>query len=128
MTLDLYKETRTQNSETREIERTWSKDVTINGMAWGVTASGKDHPGTYEYFEKTYEATEVVRVLSATPIPKQYKVRNIKNSAGVIWKEDSLTGTPDTVFDSRGSVPVTDPLGNVVEYATFLTRAEVQAI
>lgn len=128
MTLDLYKEARTQNAETREIERVWSKDTTISGMAWGVTASGKDFPGTYEYFDKTYEATEIVRVISAAPIPKQYKVTNIQNASGVVWKEDSIANTPATIFDSRGSVPVTDPFGRVVEYATFLTRAEVQKI
>jgi hypothetical protein len=125
MKADIYKPVKTQDSDTGEIENTWEFVKTITCFAWGVTASGKDLPGTYEYFGKTYSQSDVLRLLTHDEINKDYRISNVRNSDLILWTEDN-TGFP-TVFDTRGSVPVTDAFGNLVEYAVFSTRSEVQS-
>jgi hypothetical protein len=124
MKVDLFKPVKVQDEDTGEIVSSWAYVKTISCFAWGVTASGKDLPGTFEYFDKKYAQTDIIRMLTGSEIHKDWRAMSIRNDDSIIWVEDT-TGQP-TLFDARGSVPVVDPFGNVVEYSTMLTRAEVQ--
>jgi hypothetical protein len=119
MRTDIYRPVKSQNTKTGEIISTWQYVNTIPCFAWGITASGKDLPGTFEEFD-------VVRIISRAAINKDYRVVNIRNPDGSIWTEDT-TGLA-TVFDSRGSVPITDAFGTLMEHTSMLTRAEVQTV
>lgn len=126
MTADIYKPVKTQNTSTGEITNTWQFVESIKCFAWGVAASGKDLPGTFEEFDNEYSMMDVVRMISRNAVNKDYRVVNIRNSDGTIWTED--TSGLATVFDSRGSVPVTDAFGTLMEHTSMLTRAEVQTV
>ena len=124
MKADIYSPTKVQNPKTGEIKNSWGYVSTVSCYVWGMTASGKDRPGTYEQFDSKYTMFDVVRMISRGSIHKDYRVINIRNPDGTIWTEDQ-TGLA-TVFDTRGSVPVVDSMGMVMEHTTMLTRAEVQ--
>jgi hypothetical protein len=126
MTADIYRPVKSQNAKTGEIISTWQYVNTIPCFAWGITASGKDLPGTFEEFDNKYSMMDVVRIISRAAINKDYRVVNIRNLDGSIWTEDA-TGLA-TVFDSRGSVPITDAFGTLMEHTSMLTRAEVQTV
>ena len=126
MKADIYRPVKSQNTKTGEITNTWQYVNTIPCFAWGVTASGKDRPGTFEEFDNKYSMFDVVRIISRSAISKDYRVVNIRNPDGSIWTEDA-TGLA-TVFDSRGSVPITDAFGTLMEHTSMLTRAEVQTV
>jgi len=124
MKADIYSPTKVQNPKTGEIKNSWTYVSTIPCYAWGITGSGKDRPGTFEQFDNEYMMFDVVRMISRDAIHKDHRVVNIRNLDGTIWTED-YTGL-STVFDTRGSVPVVDSMGTVMEHTTMLTRAEVQ--
>jgi hypothetical protein len=126
MKADIYRPVKSQNTKTGEITSTWQYVNTIPCFAWGITASGKDLPGTFEDFDNKYSMMDVVRIISRAAINKDYRVVNIRNPDGSIWTEDA-TGLA-TVFDSRGSVPITDAFGTLMEHTSMLTRAEVQTV
>lgn len=127
MTATLYSEDFVQNSESGEFSRTYSDEGQVSCYAAGVVASGKDVPGTFEEYTRTgfYSSTDMVRMYTSSPIPKDYKVSKITDANGVMWTEDH--GDP-TIFDSNGSTPVVSARGAILEYVSMLTRSEVQDV
>lgn len=125
MSASLFSEVLTQDPDSGEFQRGYSFEEVVPCYASGIAASGKDTPGTFESYSSQgiYSATDLLRVYTANPIPKEFKVSLIKDSKGTMWREDD--GEP-TIFDSNGSVPVVNAKGRIVEYVSMLTRAEVQ--
>jgi hypothetical protein len=125
MSASLYSEVLTQDPDSGEFQRGYSFEEKIRCYAAGIAASGKDQPGTYESYSSAgvYGSTDFVRIYTAAPIPKEYKLSLLTDSKGTLWTEDD--GEP-TIFDSNGSVPVVGAKGRIMEYVTMLSRAEVQ--
>jgi hypothetical protein len=74
-----------------------------------------------------------IKFRSRTPIDTSYRVVAIRNDQEVIWKEDQYganNGGIDgaTIFEPRGSTPITDHTGRVLEYETMLERQEIQQL
>jgi len=128
MTAVLYAEETVQNEDTGGISRTYTEAGRIKCYATGIAASGKDVPGTYEGFsgQGIYSSSDLIRMYTAQPIPKEYKVSYVRDIEGTLWEEDG-NGYP-TIFDSNGSTPIVSAGGRIIEYVSLLTRSEVQDV
>lgn len=136
MTADLYSPTVTQDTNTGAVQKVWAKSSTISCLAKGVVRSGiGDNSNTVEVKNYLNAISGLVKVRSRYAISTSVKVTNIKNGNEIIWKEDVLeavgsAGGVDgaTIFEPRGSTPIMDHLGNVIEYETILQRQEIQSL
>jgi hypothetical protein len=125
MNASLFSEALGQDPDSGEFQRGYVFEGRIKCYAAGIAASGKDTPGTFESYtsQGIYSASDLVRIYTADPIPKAFKVSSIQDAKGVMWREDD---DEPTIFDSNGSVPIVNAKGRIVEYVTMLTRSEVQ--
>lgn len=136
MTADLYSPTITQDENTGAVQKTWEKTATIDCLAKGVVRSGiGDNSNTVEVKNYLNVISGLVKLRSRNPINSSVRVTNIKNDTETIWKEDILTGVGSaggvngaTIFEPRGSTPIMDHLGHVIEYETILQRQEIQSL
>ncbi len=77
--------------------------------------------------------SNIVKIRSLAAINSEDRVVAIRNSFGVVWNEDdtiSSQGGIDgaTIFEPRGSTPIVDFDGRVLEYETVLQRQEIQTL
>ncbi len=131
MTADIYVATVAQNSATGSITRTWVFNQTIPCYARGIVRSGIGENSTAISIDEFLKVTNsMVKLRSGLSLDSTTKIANIKNSDGsVIWTESpSLGVNGSTIFEPRGSTPITDHRGHVVEYETILMRPEVQKL
>lgn len=131
MTADLYVSSVTQNSTTGSINRTWVFNQTIPCLARGIVRAGLGDNSTTVNIDEFLKVTNsLVKLRAGVTLDSTVKVANIKNSDGlVIWKESPSTGVAgSTIFEPRGSTPITDHRGHVVEYETILMRPEIQKL
>ena len=136
MTADLYTATVTQDENTGAVQKTWVNTSTISCLAKGVVRSGiGDNSNTVEVKNYLNVISGLVKLRSNTPIDSSVRVTNIKNDTEVIWKESGLTGIGSaggsngaTIFEPRGSTPIMDHLGHVIEYETILQRQDIQSL
>lgn len=136
MTADLYAPTITQDSNTGAVQKVWEKTQTINCLAKGVVRSGiGDNSNTVEVKNYLNVISGLVKLRSRNPISSSVRVTNITNGTEIIWKEDILTGVGSaggvngaTIFEPRGSTPIMDHLGQILEYETILQRQEIQSL
>lgn len=112
---------------TNETNRDWVTVKSVRCRVYAYFGGGTRGTGSTEVFAKDYENINDLRMKSAEPMNKRYRITNIRNakSGQLLWVEDELEGQ-GTVFNINGSDPVTNPLtGTVVEYVSTLSRAEV---
>lgn len=131
MTADIYVATVTQNSTTGSIVRTWEYNQTVPCHARGVVRSGMGDNSTYIDIDKFLKVTNsMVKLRSGLSLDSSTKIANIKNASGsIIWTEAPTLGVSgSTIFEPRGSTPITDHRGHVIEYETILIRPEVQKL
>lgn len=136
MTADLYTPTVTQDANTGAVQKTWVKTSTIECLAKGVVRSGiGDNSNTVEVKNYLNVISGLVKLRSKTAIDSSVRVTSIKNDTEVIWKESSLTGIGSaggvegaTIFEARGSTPIMDHLGHIIEYETILQRQDIQSL
>lgn len=136
MTADLYTPTVTQDANTGAVQKTWVKTSTIDCLAKGVVRSGiGDNSNTVEVKNYLNVISGLVKLRSKTPIDSSVRVTSIKNDTEVIWKESGLTGIGSaggvngaTIFEARGSTPIMDHLGHIIEYETILQRQDIQSL
>jgi hypothetical protein len=75
----------------------------------------------------------MVKIRSAEVIPSDRRVVRIRNNDGVIYLENQDPSTDggfqgSTIFESRGSTPLINFDGSVIEYETVLMRQEIQRL
>lgn len=75
----------------------------------------------------------MVKLRSSEVIPSDRRVVNIRNNEEIIYKEDQDPATEggfqnSTIFEPRGSTPIMNFDGRVIEYETVLMRQEVQVL
>lgn len=136
MTADLYTPTVTQDANTGAVQKTWVKTSTIDCLAKGVVRSGiGDNSNTVEVKNYLNVISGLVKLRSKTAIDSSVRVTSIKNDIEVIWKESGLTGIGSaggvdgaTIFEARGSTPIMDHLGHIIEYETILQRQDIQSL
>ncbi len=131
MKADIYSSTKTQDASSGVIQNVWAKVDTIDCLAKGIvrdTISGNS--SALDIKNYLLNLSNIVKVRSANPISSENRVVAIRNSQGVIWSESGVITTAGgyegaTIFEPRGSTPILDFDGRVIEYETVLQRQEI---
>lgn len=125
--VDVYKRTSTVN-KANQIIYSWVKEKTIECFVEPVIEGGLRSLATAETYDVRYYNTDWVKITSKVAFRRGDRITNIrpKGTTVPIWVEEELSGSPATWFNSKGSTPLPDPFGRVVEYRSMLERAEVQ--
>lgn len=131
MQADIYSASVTQDA-TGAVVKSWTFNSTIDCVARGVVRKGIGENSTaVEVNNYLNILNSMVKLRSSTPIAYNLRVTNIRNSDGVIFVESqdpSSERYPNqpTIFEPRGSTPLLNFDGSVIEYETVLMRQEIQ--
>jgi len=131
MSMDIYRQTNSQNEDTGEIKKEWTYYKTIPCHAKGniSNTSSTARSGNQQSFGAKYNNEQILQVRTNERLTYRIKITNIKDSAGnVIWSEINFPTESPTVFEIIGITPMTDPFGNVVGYNNTIMRSENQKI
>lgn len=134
MKADIYEFESSQDSNTGAIIKTWAKKETIACLAKGIVRDTLS-AGANSVDLKNYliAVNNIVKIRTSSPISSSYRVLNIRNSDGIIWKESDNINSEggfegSTIFEARGSTPILDFTGKVIEYEVMLQRQEIQKL
>ena len=133
MKADIYEATVTQDA-TGKVSRTWTFVETVDCVVRGVLRKGiGDNSTVLEIDNYLNMLKSMLKMRSQSVIATDRRVVNIRNDAGVIFLENQdptsaggYAGT--TIFEPRGSTPLFNFDGSVIEYETMLMRQEVQRL
>lgn len=134
MKADLYAPTDSVDEFTGAIKKTWELVDTVPCLARSiVTTSTGSNSSNFVTGKYINYPENTIKFRSKNPIDSTYRVVAIRNSQEVIWKENQygannggLNGA--TIFEPRGSTPITDHRGMILEYETMLERQEIQSL
>lgn len=133
MKADIYSASVTQDA-VGAVQKTWSYEKTIDCFARGILRKGVgDNSVSFDINEYLNVLNSLVKMKSSEVIPANRRVVLIRNSDGIIYKEDQDPSSAggfqtSTIFEPRGSTPITNFDGSVIEYETVLMRQEVQRL
>lgn len=134
MFADLYAPTESVDEFTGAIVKSWELIDTVPCLARGiVTTSTGSNSSNFVTGKFINYPQNTIKFRSRTPIDTSYRVVAIRNEQEVIWRENQY-GTNNggldgaTIFEPRGSTPITDHRGHVLEYETMLERQEIQQL
>lgn len=131
MQADIYQPT-IQQDATGAVIKTYTFEKTIDCYARTDIKKGSgDNSTAVNINEYLNYLNSVVKLRAQEAIPVDRKIVRIRNSSGVIWTEDqdSTSGggyQGSTIFEARGSTPVLNFDGSVIEYDILLLRQENQ--
>jgi hypothetical protein len=134
MQADLYAPTDSVDQFTGAIVKEWAFVETVSCLARSiVTTSTGSNSSNYVTGKFINYPQNTIKFRSRTPIDTSYRVVAIRNDQEVIWKEDQYGANNGgingaTIFEPRGSTPITDHTGRVLEYETMLERQEIQQL
>lgn len=130
MTMDLYRQSDLQNSDTGEIKKEWQYINTVACHAKGIISnSTSSRTNDRQIIGNKYSIDQLIQVRTMDRLMPNYKVTNIKDSSGqVIWKEINYPTETPTVFEVVGTTPMMDALGKIIGYSSNLKRSENQTI
>lgn len=134
MKADIYVPTKTQDQNTGAVMKTWVNDRTILCSAKGIVRDTiSDNSSAVDIKNYLTAVSNIVKIRSKSAINSEDRVVAIRNSDGVVWTEGdtiSSQGGVDgaTIFEPRGSTPIIDFDGRVIEYETVLQRQEIQTL
>ena len=133
MKADVYVALITQDS-VGKVVKDWVFEKTINCMARGILRKGVGENSTaFDINNYVNILNSMVKLRCSEIIPSDRRVVNIRNLSGVIYKENQDPSTEggfenSTIFEPRGSTPLMNFDGSVIEYETVLMRQEVQVL
>jgi hypothetical protein len=130
---DVYQPTISQDAS-GAVVKIWSFEKTIDCTARGILSTGLGKNSievSIDYLNNILNA--LVKLRSQVSIPTSRRVVLVRNKDGVIFLENQDPSSDggfqsSTIFEPRGSTPLTSFDGSVVEYETVLRRQEVQRI
>lgn len=133
MKADVYQATVAQDA-TGAVVKTWTFEKTINCVAKGVIRNGvEDNSTTVEISNYLNTLHSLVKLRASEIISTDKRVVNIRNNSQVIFAENQDPSTDggfqgSTIFEPRGSTPLINFDGSVIEYETVLMRQEIQRL
>jgi len=131
MQADIYSASVTQDP-TGAVVKSWTYENTIDCVVRGVVRKGiGENSTTVEVNNYLNILNSMVKLRSSSPISYNLRITNIRNSDGVIFIENqdpSSERYPNqpTIYEPRGSTPLLNFDGSVIEYETVLMRQEIQ--
>jgi hypothetical protein len=117
-----------------KVTKSWIYEKTIDCMARAILRRGVGENSTSFDIENYVNIlNSMVKLRSSEVIPSDRRVVNIRNNEEIIYKEDQDPATEggfqnSTIFEPRGSTPIMNFDGRVIEYETVLMRQEVQVL
>lgn len=125
MTMDVARETITQNADTGQVERSWSTYLrTVPCTVRGLGNLRGKQTGSAQEWANVFKEYNFIRIKTGTKVNSNDRIINVRDSDGnIVWTEDSGS---TTVFDVVGVSPSIDPFGHLWEYEIFANRATVQ--
>jgi len=133
MEADIYMPTISQD-DTGAVVKVWVFEKTISCVARGIITKGiRDNSTSISINDYINMLVSIVKIRSQQVIPTDRRVVRIRNSDGVIFLENQDPSTDggfqgSTIFEPRGSTPLINFDGSVIEYETVLQRQEIQRI
>ena len=133
MQADIYVPTVTQDT-TGAVIKNWTFEKTLDCYVRGIPSTGLGKNSTevsIDYLTNMLNA--LVKFRSQEVIPTNRRVVRIRNNSGVIFLENQDSSSDggfqsSTIFEPRGSTPLFNFDGSVVEYETVLKRQEIQRL
>lgn len=131
MQADIYSASVTQDP-TGAVSKTWEFQKTINCVARGVLRKGVGENSTsVEINNYLNILNSMIKLRSSEPISYNLRVVKVRNSDGVIFLENQDPSSEggfegSTIFEPRGSTPLINFDGSIIEYETVLMRQEIQ--
>lgn len=133
MKADLYVATISQDN-TGAVVRSWDFEKTINCIAKGIVRkSAGDNSTSVEISNYLNTLHSLVKIRSLEIIPTDRRIVRIRNSDEIIFLENQDPATEggfegSTIYESRGSTPLINFDGSIIEYETILIRQEIQRL
>ena len=130
MFVDIYKQFDFQDPDTGAIKKEWQFDRTISCSAKGIiNNSASSRAGDKQTISNKYSDDQVLEVRTFEKISLREKLTNIRDVDNVvIWEELNFPSNTPTVFELKGTTPITDPFGGVLGYNSTVKRSENQII
>jgi len=133
MKADIYQAAISQDA-TGAVVKIWTFEKSIDCIARGVLRKGVGENSTaVEVNNYLNMLSSMIKLRSSEVIPSDRRVVKVRNSAGVIFLENQDPSTDGgfegaTIFEPRGSTPLVNFDGSVIEYETVLMRQEIQRL
>ena len=134
MTADIYEPTTTRDATNGMVTKSWTLKETVSCYARGILGSQLGGNSAQVDLKDYLTITkDFIKIRTTSPISSELRVISIRNSDGVIWKEDYIQNTAGgfegaTIFEPSGTTPLIDFTGKVIEYETVLKRQEIQSL
>lgn len=134
MKADIYKPTMTQDPQSGAVVKSWEYEKTIDCVARGVLRKGVGENSTaVEVNNYLNILHSMVKLRCSEVIPSDRRVVKVRNDSSVIYLENQDPSSDggfesSTIFEPRGSTPLINFDGSVIEYETVLMRQEIQRL
>jgi hypothetical protein len=133
MKADIYQPTISQDA-TGAVVKIWTFEKTIDCFVKGILSTGLGKNSTevsIDYLVNILNA--LVKLRSQSIIPTNRRVVLVRNKNGIVFLENQDPSTAggfqsSTIFEPRGSTPLFNFDGSLIEYETVLRRQEIQRI
>ena len=134
MKADIYESITTRNGTNGMVTKSWIFLETVECYARAILGSQLGG-NSAQVSLKDYltQSTDFIKVRTHSPINSSLRVVNVRNNLGAIWTEDYIQNSQGgfngtTIFEPRGTTPLIDHTGQVIEYETVLQRQEIQSL
>jgi len=134
MEADIYQADIVRNQTNGMVTKSWVLLKTVPCYARGILGSQLGGNSADVNIKDYITVTkDFIKIRTTDPISTEFRVVAIRNSEGVIWREDYIQNTAgglegSTIFEPSGTTPLLDYLGRVLEYETVLKRQEIQSL
>lgn len=134
MQADIYSASVTQDANSGAATKQWSQLKTIDCFVRSIIRNSSGQNSTsVEISEYLILLGTIIKIRSIEAIPYSVRIVNIRNSSGVIYVENQDPSSAggfngSTIFEPRGSTPIANFDGSILEYETLLMRQEVQRL
>lgn len=134
MKADIYTASITHQDITGNITKQWVLYETVPCVARGVVRKGVGENSTAVEINNYLNILHsMVKIRTQNSIGMDKRIVNIRNSDGVIFVESQDPTSEggfegSTIFEPRGSTPLFNFDGRILEYETVLMRQEIQRL
>jgi hypothetical protein len=133
MKADIYQPTISQDS-TGAVVKTWTFEKTIDCVVRGILRKGVgDNSFSVTLTDYLNVFNSTLKMRTANSISTSRRIVNIRNDDGVIFLENQDPASEggfqgSTIFEPRGSTPIVNFDGKIIEHETVLIRQEIQRL
>ena len=134
MKADVYTPSVTRNATNGMVSKTWTLEETINCVARGLLGSKMgNNSANIDIKDQIVINKDFIKIRTKSPISSANRVVGIRSGDNIIWTEDYIANSKGgvdgaTIFEPRGSTPILNFDGSIIEYETVLQRQEIQEL